>query len=45
MSTKPSKLIAAALAVLALAVAAPATALAGRAPVAPTSEPGGGGGH
>jgi len=46
MTTKPSRLIAAALAVLALAAAAPASALAGGTPPQPTmTDPGEGGGH
>jgi len=46
MTTKPSRLIAAALAVLTLAAAAPASALAGgEAPPQTMSGPGGGDGH
>ena len=45
MTTKSSRLVAAALAVLAVAAAAPVTALAGGALLQPTMEPGDGGGH
>jgi hypothetical protein len=45
MTTKPSRLVAAALATLALAAAAPAAADAGGARPQPVSDPGGSGGH